>query len=275
VSAYYPQPTNGWRSIIDEVTMGVLRVVEWRSTRPVDQTDALIRSAMESVSMEPAGGVGTIEATSKRSLLRNRSAAEVRVEIAPRAGGSSIRWHVDTFGTKHLDLLDEIADHLPDVLDDRGIAAAVARAGLLRVLGRKEFRHLHSLLGADETVIRLGQGHYRRTQGIVVLTTGRLFFADKSLVTTESIDEFPLASVASVSVQKSRLGETLVIHTAGSGGEISHMAHGQAGGIAAAFRDLRSRPSEQLARNQGNADPAARIGRPVVPGGTDSISWAG
>lgn len=241
--------------------MGVLRVVEWRSTRPVDPTDALIRSAMEQVSMEPAGGVGTIEATSKRSLLKHRSAAEVRAEIAPRAGGSNIRWHVDMLGTRHFDLLDEIADHLPDdVLHDRGIAAAVARAGLFRVCDRKEIRHLHSVLRVDETVLRLGQGRYRRKHGTVVLTTGRLFFVDKSLLTRESIDEFPLTSVASVSVQKSRLAETLVIHAAGSGGEISHMAHGQAGGIAGALGDLRSRPSERLARSQGDVDRATRTG---------------
>ena len=242
--------------------MGILRVVEWRSTQPVDQTDALVRSAMESVSLEPAGGVGTIEATSRRSLVKNRSAAEVRAEISPRAVGSSIRWHVDVVGAKHFDLLDEIAYHLPDgVLDDRGVAAAVARVGLLRVLGRTEFRHVHNALGADETVIRLGRGQYRRKHGIVVLTTDRLFFVEKSLRAKESIDEFRLASVASVSVQKSRGGETLVIHTAGNDGEISHMAHGQAGGFAGAFPDLRSRPSEQPARSQGNVDVVTQIER--------------
>jgi hypothetical protein len=236
--------------------MGILRVVEWRSTQPADQTDTLIRSAMESVSVEPAGGIETIEATSTRSLLKNRPAAEVRVEIVPRAAGCSIRWHVDMPGTKHFDLLDEIAGHLPDgVLDDRGITAAVARVGLLRVLGRNEFRRLHNVLGADETVIRIGQGQYRRKHGIVVLTTDRLFFVDKSLPTRESIDEFPLASVASVSVQKSRFGETLVIHSAGSRGEISRMPHGQAGGFAGALRNLRSRPSDRPARSQGNAKP--------------------
>jgi hypothetical protein len=43
--------------------MGILRVVEWRSTQPVDQTDALIHTAMEPVSWDPASAVGTIEAT--------------------------------------------------------------------------------------------------------------------------------------------------------------------------------------------------------------------
>jgi hypothetical protein len=235
--------------------MGILRVVEWRSTRPVDQTDALIRSAMESVSMEPTGAVGTIEATSRRSLLKHRSAADVRAEIAPRAGASSIHWHIDTLGTKHFDLLDEIADHLPDdVLDDRGISAAVARVGL-RARSRKEFRRLHNVLGADETVVRLGQGQYRRKQGVVVLTTDRLFFVDKHPLTMESIDEFRLASVASVSVRKSRSGETLVIHTAGNGGEFRHMAHGQAGGLAGALRDLRSRQSADASKTADRRVP--------------------
>jgi Bacterial PH domain len=243
--------------------MGILRVIEWRSTQPVDRTDALIRSAMESVSLQPAGAVGTIAATSKRSLLKNRFSAELRAEIAAQAGGSSIRWQVDMPGTKHFDLLEKIADHLPDgVLDDRGIAAAGARVGLLGVLGRKEYRHLHNVLGADETVIRLGQGQYRGKQGFVVLTTDRLFFIDKSLPTTESIDAFRLASVAAVTVQKSRVGETLVIHTAGMGGEISHMAHGQAGGFAGALRDLRSRLSDRPAVSQGQRRPG-HAERPV------------
>lgn len=236
--------------------MGILRVVEWRSTQPVDQTDALIRTAMKAAALESAGAVGTIAATARRSLLKNRSAAEVTAEIAPRAVGSSIRWHVDMPATKHFYLLDQIADHLPHgVLHDRGIAAAAARVGLLHALGRKEFRRLHHVLGTDETVIRLGRGRYRRKQGIVVLTTDRLFFVDKGLPTRESIDEFRLASRASAAVLKSHSGETLVIHTDGNSGEISHMAHGQAGGFAGALRDLTSRRSERPARSQRNAGP--------------------
>ncbi len=242
--------------------MGILRVVEWRSKQPVDRTDAVIRSAMESVSMESTGAVGTIEATSRRSLLKHRPPAVVRAAIASEAVGSSIRWQVDMPGTKHFDLIDEIADHLPEgVLDDRGVAAAVARVGLLRVLARTEFRHLHNVLGADETVIRLGRGQYRRERGIVVLTTDRLLFVEKRLRGRESINEFRLASVALVSVEKSRLGETLVIHTAGYDGEIRQMAHGQAGGFAGAFRDLKGRGSQQPVRSQSNADLVTRIER--------------
>ncbi len=193
--------------------MGILRVVEWRSTRPVDQPDALLRSAMASAST--------------RSLRKNRAATVVKTEI-----------------------LGEIADHLPDgVLDDRGITTALARAGLLRLRGRTAFRHLHRVLGPDESVIRLGLGHYRRRHGILVLTTDRVLFIDKNLPTTEPIDEFPLASVASISVAKSRRAETLVIHTAARRGEISHMAHGQAGGIAAALRNLTNNHDPQQAWN--------------------------
>lgn len=253
--------------------MSVLRVVEWRSTQSVDQTDALVRLAMESVSLQPAGADGTIEATSRRSLLKNRPAAEVRAEITSQAIGSSIRWRVDMPGTKHFDVLDEIADHLPDgVLDDRGIVAAAVRVGLLRVLGRKEFRHLHNILGANEIVVRLGRGQYRRKHGVVVLTTDRLFFVDNSVVTRDPIVEFRLASVVSVSVRKSRSGETLVIHTSGNSSEISHMAHGQAGGFAGAFRNLRRGPSEQPAHSQSNADPVMQIGRHAGPRDRGTVS---
>ncbi len=230
--------------------MGILRVVEWRSRRPVDQTDALLRSAIASASIRPAGRVATIVATSKRSLRKNRAATVVRAEIAPRPGGGSSRSQIDTPGSNHGDLPGEIADHLPDgVLDDRGITTALARAGLLRLRGRSAFRHLHRVLGPDESVIRLGLGHYRRRHGILVLTTDRVLFIDKNLPTTEPIDEFPLASVASISIRKSRRAETLVIHTAARRGEISHMAHGQAGGIAAALRNLTNNYDPQQAWN--------------------------
>ncbi len=117
--------------------MGILRAVEWRSTRPVDETDVLIRSAMSAVGMEPDGPVGSIDAKSKRSLRKNRWAAEVSAEIAPYRSGSTVRWQVDMLGTKHFEILDEITDHLPEgVLDDRGIQAAVQRLGLHRVFGQ-------------------------------------------------------------------------------------------------------------------------------------------
>src|SRR6266702_1171352 len=117
--------------------MGILRAVEWRSTRPVDETDVLIRSAMSAVAMEPDGRGGSIDAKSKRSLRKNRWAAEVSAEIAPYRSGSTVRWQVDMLGTKHFEILDEITDHLPEgVLDDRGIQAAVQRLGLHRVFGQ-------------------------------------------------------------------------------------------------------------------------------------------
>jgi hypothetical protein len=136
---------------------------------------------------------------------------------------------------------------LMGVLDDRGVAAAAARAGLLRVLGRQEVRHLRHVLGADESVVRVGRGRYRRRRDIVVLTTQRLLVVDKRLRARASIDEFRLVSVASVSVQRSRCGETLIIHTAGMNGGIIGMAHGQAGGLAHALHDLDKPPSAAAA----------------------------
>jgi hypothetical protein len=211
---------------------------------------------MTSVGIDPEGPVGTIEAKSKRSLRRNRWAAEVSAQIAPHPNGSAVRWQVDMVGTKHFEILDEIADHLPDgLLDDRGIEAAVERLGLHRVFGRKEIRHLHNMLTADEAVLVLGQGQYGNKQGILVLTTSRLFFFEKSLLTTESVDEFPLSSISSLSVHKSRGGETLVVHSSGNNVEIRHMRPGNADAIARALRELRDRTSESPSQAMPGGPP--------------------
>jgi hypothetical protein len=51
---------------------------------------------------------------------------------------------------------------------------------------------------------------YEGKQGLVVLTNERLFFFEKSLG-SETVEEFPLKSIPSLSVSKGITGETLKI----------------------------------------------------------------
>jgi len=147
---------------------------------------------------------------------------------------------VDMVGNKHYALLADIAESMGDeVFDDRGVTAAVERLGKMsKIFGRKEIRHLRNLLYATESVVELGQGEYEGKQGLLVLTTERLLFFEKSLG-SETIEEFPLPSIASVTVRKKLTGERLVVHSSGNQSEIKGMMHGQADALVRSFRNLK------------------------------------
>jgi hypothetical protein len=172
-----------------------------------------------------------------------------------------VRWKIDTLGNKHFAILDEIAEHLPDeMLDDQGIGQAVQNLGLHRIFGRKEIRHLHNVLSVDEDVIALGTGQYASKMGIAALTNERLFFFEKSLMNAESLDDFLLSSVSSLSVQKARTGETLIVHSSGHNIEIK-MGHGHADAFVRGLRDARNVARQPVAPHAGEAraDPVAQI----------------
>lgn len=139
------------------------------------------------------------------------------------------------------------------MFDDRGVAAAVERLGKARrMFGRKEVRHLRNLLRATERVLELGQGQYDEKNGLVVLTNERLFFFEKSLG-SETVEEFPLTVINSLSVSKKMTGETLKIYASGNQAEIGSMWHGQADTLARAFN----------AATQATAAPDPRAAEPV------------
>jgi len=188
-----------------------------------------------------ASGWG-IRAKSKRSMVRNRWAAEVAIDLAPLGAGTSATCRVEMLGNKHFEVLGDIAEAVGDeAFEDRGVEQAVSRLGKAsRIFGRKEIRHARHLLRADETVEALAQGTYGNKQGIVVLTDQRLFFFEKSLG-SESLEEFATASITSIEVGKKVTGERLVIHASGNRAEISHVMHGQADDLARAFRAWKSR----------------------------------
>jgi hypothetical protein len=59
-------------------------------TCPTDQADARLRQAMSRLDLDPQAGPGTIHGATKRSLRKNRWAAEVAAEISPAAETGSI-----------------------------------------------------------------------------------------------------------------------------------------------------------------------------------------
>jgi hypothetical protein len=126
-----------------------------------------------------------------------------------------------------------------EVFDDRGVTAAVDRLGKAsKIFGRKEIRHLRNLVYRNESVVELGQGEYESKQGLLVLTTRRLLFFEKSLG-SETVEEFPLPSIISMTVSKKLTGERLVVHSFGNQSEIKGMMHGQADALVRAFRNLK------------------------------------
>lgn len=209
---------------------------------PPEEADRRLREAVASAGLQPQGDLGAIRAKSARSLMRNRWAAEVSIDLAQLGPGTCATCQVDMLGNKHFDVLNEIAEAVgDDAFDDRGIPQAIERLGKAGgVFGRKEIRHLRHLIRASENVAALGQGLYNQKFGIVVLTDQRLFFFEKSLG-SESLEEFALASISSMEVGKKLGGERLVIHASGNKAEITQMKPGQGDEIARQFRAVKQR----------------------------------
>lgn len=183
-----------------------------------------------------------VSASSARSLRKNRWAAEVIADVSALPEGSEVTWRIEmAAGTKHFELLDSIAELIPEaVFDDRGIAAAVERLGKAsRMFGRKEVRHLHNVIRSTEEVVELGQGRIGDKQGIVVLTTERLFFFERSMLGSESTQEFALSVIQALNVSKKLGGERIEVAYSGTKAEITNMQHGQADSIVRAFHRLR------------------------------------
>lgn len=217
--------------------MGIVRVVEWKLTCSVQEADDRFRRAFTSLGLAPQGPAGSITGSAKRAIMKNRWAAELAVDLTPRVAGSVAVCRVDMLGSKHFDLLDELAEAVgEDVLDDLGLGAAVVRLGKAsRLFGRREIRHVRNLLSISELVEELGQGLYAGKQRLVVLTNVRLFFFDKSLGGSETVEEFPIAAISSISMHKKMTGETLLVQAAGAKAEIKSMPHGQGDALIRAF----------------------------------------
>jgi|SRR6516225_10153888 hypothetical protein len=225
--------------------MGIKRTVEVRVLQPPEAALAALREGAESAGMtvrdESESGFA---AAAKRSLIKNRWAADIRVDLQPSADATVAAITVDMAGTKHLSLVNELTEPLAGQIDDRGLNEAKERLGKPgRVFGMLELRALAYLLRGNERVIALGTGQFDKRTGMVCLTTARLLFVDKGLL-TESLNqvEYPLPIIQAVSTKRSITGETLVITSAGAVTEITRLIHGQAEELARQIHNLKNQP---------------------------------
>lgn len=246
--------------------VGIVRVVEWRLRLPMGEADARLRAACEAMGLSPEGPPGAISGRAKRSIMKNRWAADVSIEISPSPQGSVATTTVDMLGDKHYAVMDELAEQVgDDVFDDQGLAAAIGRLGKAsRLFGRKEVRHVRNILRATEDVLELGQGQYGAKMGIVVMTTERLFFFEKSMMGSEQLEEFPLTSISSLSVNKKMTGEELHIFASGNQAQIGSMMHGQADAMVRALHSAKTAAaSDNRAASSASAsasrDPLERL----------------
>jgi hypothetical protein len=219
--------------------MAIVRTAEWLLTTSAEEATVALRAGLEKLDTQVGQAEnGRFTAESKRAMLKNRWAANWEVAVEPVKDGTLATVKVDMLGNKHYELLDELAEQLDEVLADRGLTAAIERLGKIgRTFGRKEVRRAQHMLHGDEQVLQLGQGKYGDKMGIVILTNRRLFFFEKSWG-AQTVEEFPIKSISSVSVESKRGGEKLKIHASGNVSEITQMVHGHGDELARQLRKL-------------------------------------
>jgi hypothetical protein len=237
--------------------VGIVRTVEWKLTCSPSEADTRFRQAFSRLDLNPEGPPGSIRGAAKRAIVKNRWAAEVSVDLTSVDGGTAAVCRVDMAGNKHFDVLGDIAEAVgDDIYDDRGATDAVQRLGkAARIFGRKEVRHVRNLLHSREGVIELGQGRYGDKQGLVVLTSERLFFFEKSLG-SETVEEFGIGAISSIAVSKKMTGETLTIYASGNTAEVKSMMHGLGDAVARAFRNLKQLAGEAREKPAGSGEDA-------------------
>jgi len=177
----------------------------------------------------------------KRSLRKNRWAAAATAAIRPETPTTTVvDWSVDMLGDKHGEVLADILDAITVPIDDLGVVAALDRLGKIgRFFGRREALALTDYVHLNERVVELAQGVYDKHQGMLVLTTHRLFFFDKTLMGAK-VEEFDLDAIGSLAFSKKLGGESIDIAISGRSATISQVAHGRAETFIAALRQVRS-----------------------------------
>ena len=236
--------------------MGIKVSNQWVLRMPVEQADAALRSGLEQMGASPSGPVGRIEGKTKAALMKNRYGAKITVDLTGHPEGTLANLLIDALGDKQQEMLDELAATLPDdVLDDHGIAAAMEKLGKIsRLFGRRELAHLRRILSPEEQVVALAQGTYESLQSLVVLTDQRLVFLEKGIV-RETVKEFQLSAVSSLSLQKGWGGESLHFTASGANGKVTQLQPGQGERFATAYRQLRNAPTAKTEAPAAAAEP--------------------
>ena len=196
---------------------------------------------MRAAGLENVQDGNPVKGSAKRSIKRNRWAAEVTAGVRPETATTAlIDWTVDMAGDKHQAVLGDIVEALKIPLDDLGVNAALERLGKLgRFFGAREAAALSQFVYVDERVIELAQGVYDGNQGMLVLTTKRLFFFDKASFGAK-VEDFDFRAINSLGHSTSLGGETIDISISGRMAQITNVVHGRGGTFIQAFRDLRA-----------------------------------
>lgn len=235
--------------------MGIVRHSSTRILSPYESTYPAVVAAFNATGVEITVASNPIVGEAQRSLRKNRWAAAVTAAIRPETPTTTIvDWTVDMAGNKHSELRSQLLDALALPVDDLGIGDALNRLGKMgRFFGVLEARALADFVHLDERVVELAQGVYGTNQGMLVLTTQRLFFFDKGLVGA-AIEEFDFAAIGSLGFSKKLGGEAIDISISGRSAQIKQLAHGRGETFIAAYRRVRS---ESAASSAVPAQPAA------------------
>ncbi|WP_164873432.1 PH domain-containing protein [Rhodococcus xishaensis] len=221
--------------------MGIVRTSTARVLAPFDATHQAIMEAMQAVGQDVTPG-NPIYGTAKRSIRKNRWASTVSAGVRPETDTTTlVDWSVEMMGDKHTAVVSEILQALPGIeVDDLGVTDALERLGKMgRFFGFQEASALTQYIHTDERVVELAQGVYNGKQGMLVLTTQRLFFFDKSLLGAQ-VEEFEFSAIGSLGHSQKMTGETISISISGRSAEIKQVAHGRAETFIQAFRRVKA-----------------------------------
>jgi hypothetical protein len=69
--------------------VGIKRTVEWSLRCAPEEADARLRAGLAQLGMKADGALGHIHAKAKRSLMKNRWAADIDVAVAAASQGTS------------------------------------------------------------------------------------------------------------------------------------------------------------------------------------------
>lgn len=244
--------------------VGIVRTFSTRILAPYESAYPAILTALQAVEIDVPVVSNPIVGEMKRSLRKNRWAAAVTGAVRPETPTATVvDWSIDMLGDKHGEVLAEILDALTAPIDDLGVRDALNRLGKMgRFFGRRETLALTDYVHLDERVVELAQGVYDKHQGMLVLTTRRLFFFDKTLMSSK-VEEFEFDAIGSLGYSKKMGGESIDIAISGRSAAISQIAHGRAETFIAAFRQVRSGSSAtgpaHTQQTHSGPDPADQI----------------
>lgn len=238
--------------------MGIVRTRTILTRSTGAQTHHAVLGALAAAGLEILDQANPIRAKSARSLMKNRWAANLTIEVIE----DRMVWTVDALGDKHDQIIDELVTQLPPgMVDDQGVADALARLPKSsKRFGNAEVKKLATILTPTEHVVALAIGTYEKAMGALVLTTERLVFFDQAYK-AQRIEEFNLDAIQSLGVSKRATGETISIAISGRNAEITNIFHGEAEALVAAFREV---------RNMRNAPPAQPVAA-AAPAVADQI----